>query len=42
MKLIIHVKKGSKKPSTLACQREDGATTYSKLVQNFEIHDIAH
>jgi hypothetical protein len=42
MKLIIHLKKGSTKPSTLTCQRDDGSTTYSKLVENFEIHDIAH
>lgn len=40
--LKIRIKKENHKSSTLTCTREDGSVTYSKIQDDFEIHDIAH
>ncbi len=38
----IQLKKNTKKPCVLTCIRDDGSTTWSKLHQGMEPHDLAH
>ncbi|MGI9550485.1 MAG: hypothetical protein ACR2MT_04750 [Aurantibacter sp.] len=42
MLLSIRVKKEPNSQSVLTVGRPDGTTTYSRIHNNFEIHDIAH
>jgi hypothetical protein len=40
--MIIHIKKGSDGPATLACVRDDGSRTCAHLHPFFPIHDLTH
>ncbi|MEW7289126.1 hypothetical protein [Aquimarina sp. 2304DJ70-9] len=40
--MIIRLKKGIEKPSTLTCIRKDQSSTWSKLHKGTETHDLAH
>ncbi len=40
--LSIHIKKGDNRQSTISVIRRDGTKTYSKIPDDFEVHDIAH
>lgn len=40
--MIIQFKKNRSKPSVLNCIRKDGTNTWTKIQNEFEIHDLAH
>jgi len=40
--MIITLKKGKHKPSTLSCTRTDGSVSWTKLQRGVETHDLAH
>lgn len=40
--MIIQLKKGRDGPSSLACVRDDGSRTWSKVHPFFPVHDLTH